>query len=70
MEPQRTRLRHLRRTREIPLQRVARDTGINVATVSQIERCLLLGTPEQRAKLAAYFGEPEDALFAPMEAAS
>lgn len=60
-------MRHLRRMRELPLALVARETGINVSTVSQIERGLMQPTDRQRHTLAGFFGRPIDDLLGPVQ---
>jgi transcriptional regulator with XRE-family HTH domain len=63
-------VRKLRRDKELSLDEIARDTQINVSTVSRMERGLIPGTPEQRAALAEYFGRPVDELFSSASAAA
>ena len=63
MKSQKTLLRHLRREREISLDYLQAKTGINVSTLSRLERRLITGTPEQRKALAKFFKVAEDALL-------
>jgi transcriptional regulator with XRE-family HTH domain len=63
VKQQKTLLRHLRREREISLDYLRFKTGINVSTISRMERRLITGTPEQRKSLAKFFKVSEDALL-------
>lgn len=65
MQQQKTVLRHLRRSREISIHALARETKINVSTLSLGERGLLTFTDEQQQILATYFNIPKDELLAP-----
>jgi transcriptional regulator with XRE-family HTH domain len=56
-------MRHLRREREISLDYLRAKTGINVSTISRLERRLITGTPEQRKALAKFFKVSEEALL-------
>lgn len=46
-----------------PLALVAHKTGINVGTLSEIERGLFRATDEQKTKLAKYYKRPFDELM-------
>jgi transcriptional regulator with XRE-family HTH domain len=63
LKQQKTLLRHLRRLREISLDQLRADTGINVSTLSRVERRLIDPTPDQRDALAKYFDVPASDLL-------
>ena len=63
MKSQKTLLRHLRRSRELSLDLLAHETGINVSTLSRGERRLIDFTDEQLASLAAYFAVAQESLL-------
>ncbi len=52
-------LRDLREGRGLPLRTVAAAADMDSTLLSHIERCSRLPTPEQSAKLAAYFKLPK-----------
>lgn len=56
-------MRQLRRDRDISIDQVASATGINVSTISRVERRLMTPTPENLKLLARFFKvAPEDLL--------
>lgn len=63
VEQQKTLLRQLRRTRELTIDALARDTGINVSTLSRGERGLIPFTDAQLDTLAAYFDVSKEDLL-------
>lgn len=69
MRGQKTRLRAIRREREISLEAVAKATGLNISTISRAERGLLELSDANKARLAEFFNEDASALLAPVEAA-
>lgn len=71
MKQQKTLLRHLRREREITLDVLSLATGINVSTLSRVERGLVQPTDQTLARLAKYFKVSADELLnAPQQVAS
>lgn len=59
-----TLLRRIRRTRELTLEAVARETGVHFSTLSQIERGLLVPSKPQANAIAGFFGQSIDQLLA------
>lgn len=57
-------LRQLRRTRKLPLRRVAAAADMDTAHLSKIELGQRLPTPTQASALAAFFGMPPHELEA------
>jgi transcriptional regulator with XRE-family HTH domain len=57
-------LRKLRRERDLTLDVVAVRTGINLSTLSRVERRVLSASPEVRKRLEKFFKRPADELLA------
>lgn len=68
MTHQKLLIRHLRRTRDLSMDAVSVQTGIDISTLSRIERGLIPGTVPQRHALAGYFGRSVDELFSEVTA--
>jgi transcriptional regulator with XRE-family HTH domain len=66
MNRQTTVMRRERRLRDLTLDEVRSKTGIDIGTISRIERGLISGTEAQRNALAGYFGRPIDELLGPV----
>ena len=61
-------LRIARQARCLSLEHLQKRTGVNIATISQIERRLVTATPEQRAAIHKMFpGYDEEHLFSDLE---
>lgn len=55
--------RHLRRVKGLTLDDVGGSTGIDITTLSRIERGKIPGTEAQRNAIAGYFGRPIESLL-------
>lgn len=69
MGAQKTLLRKLRRQRELSLDLLHTKTGINVSTLSRVERGLMTPSPDVRKRLEKYFRRSADELLSSGEAA-
>jgi len=66
---QNTLLRKLRRDREWSLDLTAAKAGINVSTLSRVERGLIPASDDVKRRLERVFKEPADRLLSTPEAA-
>lgn len=67
---QKTRMRKLRRDRDLTLEFVSRKTGVPVSTVSRIERLRMKPSERVQKRLEKFFNLPVDQLLEPVESAA
>lgn len=65
VKDQKTLLRKLRRDRELTLDELSMATGLNVSTLSRVERRMMRPTEATLNKLAKYFRVPASDLMKP-----